>query len=551
MDSDPAGRVLRKHTNGWMTVLALGLLAVGLLACLYILIGFPAEAQAVNGSTITAPANTATPVYASPAYASPASAQPIRRQLPAYGVPVAGAVLAAGQAPVTASPRSDVSSDELQAALLKVQDQLRQSQENLQQAARAERRIRTASAVFLAVFALIAALIVIQVYLQARAWDSDSSRAVAEVQAVAAQLEVLRDAKAEARSSLPGLLQEVGEQPLGFQEEGNAFPARTRAIIDDIDDLAYIGQGRLAFHDLPSEPEAAVYLNGLLLSAVSHLSRSDPWTAFARLDQFFAQLARFPDAVERRRIAQAYSYRALAAYQILETQDKEPSWLRKAERTQLETISKQGFADVAHAASVDPDWKHTTFVEALLCSRFYVPEEAPDNSSRTDLFVRGLRRAVSLYRGLIEERAYRGPARRNLVRCLKRIAEQTGEKSDFSDFGYALNAFPTDEELADEALAARQPTSQDRFLWQWLLGDEELFANVERLNQAEYRAFWIRMLDTKVHLRNWRADLAELQQSRPAMKEWSIQLLQSEPPISLSNAISRRQERFDTPASGA
>jgi hypothetical protein len=549
MDSDPAGRAPRKHTNGWMTVLALGLLAVGLLACLYILIGFPAEAQ-VNGSTTTPP-STGTPANVSPAYASPALTQPIRRPLPNYGAPVAGAVLANAQAPLAASPRSDNNSDEVQAALSKVEDQLRQSQANLQQAARAQRRIRTASAIFLGVFALIAALIVIQVYLQARAWDNDSSRAVAEVQAVAAQLEVLRDARAEARSSLPGLLQEVGEQPLSFQEEGNAFPSRARAIIDDIDDLAYIGQGRLAFHDLPSEPEAAVYLNGLLLSAVSHLSRSDPWTAFARLDQFFAQLARFPNAVERRRIAQAYSYRALAAYQILETQDKEPSWLRKAERTQLETISKQGFADVAHASSVDPEWKHTTFVEALLCSRFYVPEEAPDNSSRTDLFVRGLRRAVSLYRGLIDERAYRGPARRNLVRCLKRIAEQTGEKSDFSDFGYALNAFPTDEELADEALAARQPASQDRFLWQWLLGDEELFANVERLNQAEYRAFWIRMLDTKVHLRNWRADLAELQQSRPAMKEWNIQLLQSEPPISLSNAISRRQERFDTPASGA
>jgi len=162
-----------------------------------------------------------------------------------------------------------------------------------------------------------------------------------------------------------------------------------------------------------------------------------------------------------------------------------------------------------------------------------------------------LRRAVSLYKSLIEERSYRGPARRNLVRCLKRIAEQTGEKSDFSDFGYALNAFPSDEELADEALAARQPGSQDRFLWQWLLGDEELFGNVERLNLAEYRAFWIRMLDTKVHLRNWRADLAELQRSRPEMKDWSVQLLQSDPPISLSNAISRRQERFDSPASGA
>ena len=44
MESDPASRTLRKHTNVWMTVLALGLLAVGLLACLYVLIGFPAEA---------------------------------------------------------------------------------------------------------------------------------------------------------------------------------------------------------------------------------------------------------------------------------------------------------------------------------------------------------------------------------------------------------------------------------------------------------------------------------------------------------------------------
>ena len=196
----------------------------------------------------------------------------------------------------------------------------------------------------------------------------------------------------------------------------------------------------LLFTICPREPEAAVYLNGLLLSAVAHLTRSDPWTAFARLDQFFSQMTRFPDAVERRRIAQAYSYRALAAYQVLEAQDREPSWLRKAERAQLESLSKQAFADIAHAASVDPEWRHTTFVEALLCSRFYIAEETADNSSRSDLFVRGLRRAVSLYKGLIEERSYRGPARRNLLRCLKRIAEQTGEKSDFSDFGYALNA---------------------------------------------------------------------------------------------------------------
>jgi hypothetical protein len=539
MDSDPVSRPRRRHTNGWMTVLALGLLGAGFLACLYVLIGVPAQAQTVGGST-TDPALSA-PVSAPPAYRRP--------QLPIATLAAPSPVSPAQSSAVPS--HSDIVIDELQAELATVHDQLRQSQEFMREAVAAQHRTRIASALFLAVFVVIAALIVIQVYLQARAWDNDQSQAVAGVEAVAAQLEVLRDAQGEARSALPGMLQEVGEQPLGFQEDGTAFAPRALAIIDDIDHLAYVGQGRLAFRHLPTETDAAVYLNGLLLSAVAHLSRSDPWTAFSRLDQFFLQLSHFPEAVERRRIAQGYSYRALAAYQVMEAQDKEPSWLRKAERAQIESLSKQAFADIAHANSVDPEWRHATFVEALLCSRYYHAEEAADNSSRSDLFVRGLRRSVALYKGLIDERAYRGPARRNLVRTLKRIAEQTGEKSDFSDFGYALNAFPTDEELADEALAARQPTSQDRFLWQWLLGDEDLFANVERLNLAEYRAFWIRMLDNKVHLRNWRADLAELQQAKPAMKEWNIQLLQSEPPITLSNAISRRQERFDSPASGA
>jgi hypothetical protein len=539
MESDPASMAEHKHTNRWMTMLALGLLAICLLACLYILIGFPAEAQTVGGSTID-PATTQVP-------ASPTPYQPRRQPLASYTAPAAAPVTV--QSP--AAPHADSTSDEIHAEMSEVHNQLRQSQEALRQATQAQHRVRTTSALFLGVFAIIAGLIVIQVYQQARTWDRDASRAVAEVEAVATELKTVRDARSEAKSTLPALLQEVGEHPLSFQEEGSAFSPRAQATIDDIDDLAYQGQGRLVFQDLSSEPEAAVYLNGLLLSAVAHLNRSDPWTAFARLDQFFSQMTRFPDAVERRRITQAYSYRALAGYMVLEAQDREPSWQRKTERAQLESLSKQAFADIAHAASVDPDWRHTTFVEALLCSRFYVPEETADNSSRSDLFVRGLRRAVSLYKGLIEERSYRGPSRRNLARCLKRIAEQTGEKSDFSDFGYGLNAFPTDEELADEVLAARQPASQDRFLWQWLLGDEELFANVERLNLAEYRAFWIRMLDTKVHLRNWRADLAELQRIRPAMKEWNVQLLQSDPPIALANAISRRQERFDNPASGA
>jgi hypothetical protein len=217
----------------------------------------------------------------------------------------------------------------------------------------------------------------------------------------------------------------------------------------------------------------------------------------------------------------------------------------------VESLSKQAFADVAHASSIDPEWRHTAFVEALLCSRFYIGEDAVRQQlTQRSLCPRLAPRGQPLQEpDRREVLSWAGPAKSGALPQTDRGTD--GGKERFLRFWLCLERFPSDEELADEALAARQPGSQDRFLWQWLLGDEELFANVERLNLAEYRAFWIRMLDTKVHLRNWRADLAELQRSRPEMKDWSVQLLQSDPPISLSNAISRRQERFDSPASGA
>jgi hypothetical protein len=537
MDRDSASMAARRHAYGWMTRVALCLLAVVLGACFYGLFGSPAEAQ-VSGSAPASPGQSLT--------SAPPSQPPHRQPLASF------TALAPEAAPV--SPRAFALphplSHQLEVELNAVHDQLRQSQDDLRQAIRQQREVRIASVLFLAVFAVIVALIVLRVYLQGQAWDREGSLALAGVEAMAEEFKQLRVVRNQARNELPGLLQEVGEHALTFQEEGTAFSARSAALVADIDQLAYLGLGRAVFHNLPTEPEEAVYMNGLLLSAVSHLHRSDPWTAFARLDHFFAQLPRFHSAVDRRRIAQAYSYRAQAGYQALEAQYREPSWLRKAERAQLDSLKKLAFSDISHATAVDPEWKHATFVEALLCSRFYLAEEGADLRSRSDQLVRGLRRSVSLYKALIEQKSYRGPARRNLVRCFKQIAELTGEKSDFSDFGYALNDLPTDEQLADEALAARQPSSQDCFLWQLLLGDEELFARVERINLAEYRAFWIRMLDTKVHLRNWRADLEELREGNPAMKEWAIQLLQSEQPKPLSAALSRRQERFESPGTG-
>src|ERR1700757_5212852 len=98
MESDPASMAEPKHTNGWMTVLALGLLAICLLACLYILIGFPAEAQTAGGSTIVDPAGSPAPAYQ-------VSPPPRRQPLASYAAPAANAL--ASQAPLAAPQHTD------------------------------------------------------------------------------------------------------------------------------------------------------------------------------------------------------------------------------------------------------------------------------------------------------------------------------------------------------------------------------------------------------------------------------------------------------------
>jgi hypothetical protein len=426
--------------------------------------------------------------------------------------------------------------------------QLQQSQDELAHANLVARRTFWIAVAVLLLLVAAAVFATFQLYRRARSWNRLALEAQEQSKTLLNRLEPLLLSQDDIRHELPRLLQQVGEHPLNFQEEGTRFPAQSLTALDEIDHLAYLGHARLSFQSLP-EGDAAVYLNGLLLSSVAQLARSDFWTAISRLDQFFGLVGRYSGAVDAHRVAQAYSYRALAAYQILESQDREPSWLRKTERQEIETLARQAFSDVAQSTRLDPEWKHAAFVEALLCSRFYTPDEMGE-SSRAELYIRGLRRSITIYKQLIEEKSFRGPARHNLARCYKRIAEQTGEKSDFSDFGYALSAFPTDEELSDEALASRQPDSRDRFLWQWMMADPELFRSVERINMAEYRSFWIRLLDNKVHLRNWRGDLGELQRRDPSMREWSVQLLHVDPPISLASPVLRR-ERFDAPSSGA
>lgn len=420
--------------------------------------------------------------------------------------------------------------------------------------------------IVLAILILLAIALVITFWLKARAWNRRLRELVEQAEAAAARLSTFEEARNQARVRLPALLEQIGDQPLSFDEEGRAFSDKAVALLDEVDALAYRADPQAIFSDLSNPADAAVYLNGLLLSAAARLSpvearpgwnepeitasgSGDLWIALTRLNRFLDLLSRAPRSVGSHRVAQAFSYRALAGYRILETQAARPSWQRRSERANNLEISRQAFADIAEAARIDPEWRHTLFVEALLSSRFFSLGD-PANGSRAELEARGLKRAAELLKQLIDLHSYRGPARRQLARCAKWAAEHSGEKSDFSDFGYLISSFPSDEELADEALAARRPDSQDRFLWQWMLSDSELFGSLERLNPAEYRSFWIQLLDSKVHLRNWRADLAELERKNPAMRAWPVQLLHGANPIPLASIPGRRQEYLETPFSG-
>ena len=96
MVSGPASTVRRKHANGWMTVIALCLLAPGLVASLYLLIGFPAKAQVTGAPSRAPPAPSVT-------YAPLSTLRPLRRQPVASNTaPVTDPALAA---PVLLRPR--------------------------------------------------------------------------------------------------------------------------------------------------------------------------------------------------------------------------------------------------------------------------------------------------------------------------------------------------------------------------------------------------------------------------------------------------------------
>ena len=138
--------------------------------------------------------------------------------------------------------------------------------------------------------------------------------------------------------------------------------------------------------------------------------------------------------------------------------------------------------------------------------------------------LRGQRKAAELYRSLIPTATgrKRRASLQNLACCLKRIAGMTGDDSDYLAFKTEVNSYPSDKQLWEETTSVPEGRIELTSLWQGMMSDAELFALTDHLNGADYKAFWISLLDQKVVLRQWKDDLAELQSRNPKMKEWAV-----------------------------
>ena len=279
MDDDLESRRPAAAMWGRSILLALGVAAAAFLMSLCILVGFlpgvqaarqldaPSAAAATGLQTPAGPTAPAAlppriPKRAAPAATSdsePSGLKPPTADIPPGAPSSAGKppqnkplIADAAQEPVDTSAvlalssQADAKPDDVKLDLDAALDELKQSRESLVTAGQAQRRMFIAGALFVGVFALVAIFIVIQV-LQLRNWKKRSQESVERVEAMAAQLRPLQDAQEEVRQALPRWLQEVGEQPLSFQEEGLQFPPKALNVLDDIDHLAYVGNARLSF----------------------------------------------------------------------------------------------------------------------------------------------------------------------------------------------------------------------------------------------------------------------------------------------------------------
>ena len=424
----------------------------------------------------------------------------------------------------------------------------------LSEAKETEKRTREAATTFLAVFAIIAGLLAGQGYLTIEGWkDKAEKESKAAIDAVEArrialeaniqglldrvdsgakrvddatpQLKLIRETKESLETKLPEFLDKARDQVL--QSEGKDPGATIRqgdlVLIDEIDHMTYLANPAIRFQKDRTPKDATEYLQSLLLVGRGHFARGHYDETVSRLDEFFLVLKENPAATaEPRDLGRAYSYRAFANYQLLRARQAAPSWMRKKSQDRAQELWSDALDDAEKAEAGDP--AHSLFVRALLYSREYVPDWEISQPGGEDRYLKGQRMAIGFYEEMLQKKLPFWPVPINLVCCLKRVADTTGTAADYLALQQKLQGFPDEKELEANLKPGAGVEVQSRFLWQNLMGDSDLFGKVTKIDAAVYKQFWTDLLGQKITLRDWRADLNEIRQLKPAAKSWQIQL---------------------------
>jgi hypothetical protein len=291
---------------------------------------------------------------------------------------------------------------------------------------------------------------------------------------------------------------------------------------DEIDHLTYLANPLIRFDKNRTEAQTRSYLLSLLMAARGHIARKTRREAENRLNEFFAVLADNPGVIEKREEAQGHSYLALVCYERLMEASSGLPWIQQLNRVEASRLRQLGFSEVKKSHECDPTWEHAYFVEALLYSRQYVPEDVADPQVRAAMDLDGQEKAIGLYKRVIYQSSRQSVgmgAWQNLACCLKRRAERSGDLTDYDRFKSELRTFPSEREIRQLFVSSGKQETERLFLWHAMLADAELFKQVA-FPPDDYRLFWKGLLDNKMNMRNWRDDLQKIREASPQMKDW-------------------------------
>ena len=398
-------------------------------------------------------------------------------------------------------------------------------QETLKKANEVTQNVREAATAFLALFGIIAALIVGQGYLYLKGWREQAEKSLSEIDEVRPDIDSIKEVRQTLETQLPTFLSKTREI-LDIEDPTNAIRQEDVALIDEIDHFTFLSTQQ-RFRDFHDQKSAAEYLESLRMSARGHLARRANWEAISRLNEYLRIVetvdARFRRVASKKNQALAYSYRAAAAYQLTKVLSTDPTWIKEFNAQRITKLRERALNDLRKAREIYSKRDYGDFVEALLDSSYFLPSTIMP----TTMMLQGHEKAAESYKALLTPDT---PSRKrrasyhNLACCLKRIASTTGESKAQSALQTELTAIPSDQELWEQASKRGEINSELHFLWQAMLGDEELFADLGKIHSNNYAEFWEGLLNSKISRRNWKDDLAELRKNNPKMNHWKAML---------------------------